>query len=164
MRISASGQSAEETASNRLPDNPTGDIEFGIYGDEAAVFTPMYYPESFRIITDKKLEKTAAACEGQRVSIDELKNSKLHVTGRAHAADLDGLDEIAHTTKPVDVITPIIKEGGMEAVVKKVERGEVVGWDAFPAAQDWLVEYTIDLVSTGKDEYNNSGPESRYVE
>lgn len=147
--------------SANFPDSPTATIEFGIYSEEVDDFLPRYYPERFNVTTAKELERTAADCAGQRVSIDELKNSELHVTGKLLAKNLNSLDEIAHTTEPVEVISPVFVTGGIEALVKSVERGEIARYDNF--AGDWLIEYTIDLVSTGRDEYE-SALEVRYGE
>jgi len=144
-----------------FPDKPTSTIEFGIYSDEVDDFLPRYYPERFNVTTGKKLERTAAECAGQRVSIEELKNSELHVKGKVLAQNLNQLDEIAHTTEPVEVISPVFVTGGIEAYVKSSERGEIDKYDNF--AGDWLIKYTIDLVSTGRDEYE-SALEVRYGE
>lgn len=119
-------------------------------------FTPVYYPSRFTITTEKDLDRTPASCDGERVSIKELKNSELHVTGKVHESDLQSLWNIAHTTRRVEVITPVLQNGGMEAYVKSVEIGEMIGYDAYPDAEEWMFKYTIDLVSTGKDEYESS--------
>jgi len=140
---------------------PPGDFD-PVQNSSSLDFTPVYYPSRFTITTEKEFERTAAACDGERVSIKKLKDSELHVTGKVHQSDLDSLWQLSHTSKPVEVITPVIKEGGMEAYVKSVEQGEVVGYDAYPDVEEWMFKYTIDLVSTGKDEYNSSS-ESNYT-
>jgi len=144
-----------------FPDKPTATLGFGVYTEEDSIddFIPRYYPERFNVKTGKELERTASDCAGQRVSIDELKNSEIHITGKAVADKLNALDEVAHTTEPVEVISPVFVTGGMEAYVKSSERGEIDKYDRF--VDGWLVNYTIDLVSTGKDEYE-SGLEVRY--
>lgn len=152
MDLRSAETSSDNGVESDLPNSPTEAAEFAIYGEEAR-FTPVYYPKEFRVTTEKEFKKVDAGPEGQKISIDVLKNSTLHVTGRVHSSDLYDLNDLAHTSRPVDVITPVIVEGGMEAYVQKAERGNIVGYDNFPTAQDWLVEYTIDLVSTGKDEY-----------
>lgn len=146
----------------QFPDSPTASIGFGIYYDGGPDFQPLYYPSNFRITTEKELNRTAADCEGQRVTIDELKNSELHVKGKVHTSDMEALDALAHTTETVEVVTPIIVGGGMEAYVKSAERGDITGYDAYPTAKEWMFEYTIDLVSTGRDEYQESPVSSSY--
>jgi hypothetical protein len=157
-----------------IPTNPTETIPFGIYGEDSsptlaasrsvfetpdsvarrgggAVFEPVYYPSSFTIVTDKELIRNGAKCEGERISIDKLKNSEIHVTGKVHASDLPDLDDLAHTTRPVTLVTPIVPPGGMEVIVKKAERGNYSGWD--PYVRERMFEYTLDMVSTGADEW-----------
>jgi hypothetical protein len=146
----------------QFPDSPTASIGFGIYYSGGPDFQPLYYPSNFRITTEKELNRTAADCEGQRVSIDELKNSELHVKGKVHASDMEALDSLAHTTEVVEVISPVIVGSGMDAYVKSAERGDIIGYDAYPTAKEWMFEYTIDLVSVGRDEYQESPTESSY--
>lgn len=157
--------SARDTAesNSQFPDSPSEEIPFAIYTNESGKsdFTPYYYPSRFSVTTEKEFERTAAACAGERISIKELKNSELHINGKIHAFDLSSLDQLTYTTEPVELISPIVKSGGMEAYVKSVERGELVGYDSYPTADDWLFEYTIDLVSSGRDEYSED-IESRY--
>lgn len=123
-------------------------------------FEPFYYPSRFTIKTEKELERTAAACEGQRVRIKELKNSELHVKGKIHSSDLPSLQKLRTHQDTVEVITPAIVGGGMEAYIKSAEQGQMLGYDAYPERKEYMFEYTIDLVSTGKDEYD-SHKESR---
>jgi hypothetical protein len=157
-----------------IPKNPTKKIPFGIYGEgepslttrsvlgdpedeltavasSDASFRPIYYPSNFSIVTDKELIRNGAKCEGERISIDKLKNSEIHVNGLVHQQDLDSLDKLAHTTKPVTLISPIVPSGGMEVIVKKAERGDYKSWDAY--VRQRMFEYTIDMVSTGADEW-----------
>jgi hypothetical protein len=146
---------------SRFPEDPTAQVGFGIYTQEDGKgdFVPVYYPERFTYTTEKGFQKTAANCEGQRVSIKEVKNSTLHATGKIHETDLRTLDDLSYTFEPVDVLTPVLQKGGMEAFVKTVERGEYVGFDRFQGER--MFKYTIDLKSTGKDEYE-SASQSRY--
>jgi hypothetical protein len=61
-------------------------------------------------------------------------------------------------------VSPVFQEGAINAIVKKTERGELVGYDAFPTADDWLFKYTLDLVSTGESEYKSGNEaENRYL-
>lgn len=136
-----------------LPDSATEEIGFGIYSVEGndIRFQPLYFPERCTITTDKKLNKTKNGCEGQEVRIKTLKNSKVHITGLCLASEISSLRKIAETTEPIDVISETFDYGGLEVYAKKVERGDRQGWDAY--AQEHIFNYTMDLVSTGKDEY-----------
>jgi hypothetical protein len=143
-----------------LPDTPAdGQIPFGIYGsaeDDNFRFEPVYYPTNLRVTADKEMTRTNGGCDGEQVSIKKLKNSNIHISGKIHESDLPDLHELAHKTEKVEVISPSIQRGGMECIVKKTEQGDMISWDGFPEAQEWMFEYTIDLVSTGKDEYDQS--------
>jgi len=160
--LSTNGSSTN-SADNRIPDSPTASLDFGVYSQEAGKhnFRPIYYPERFTITTEKELQRVGSGCGGQKVSIDELKNSELHVTGKVHTSDLQGLNDIIYSTEPVDLVTPVVEGGGMEAFVKSGERGDILSYDAYPTAEEWMFEYTLDFVSTGKDEYE-SHTKSRY--
>lgn len=139
---------------SQFPDSPAESLDFAIYAP-GYEFTPLYHPERLIVTTEKKLSRTGAGCEGERVSIDTLKNSDLSIVGKMHSADLSDVNNLAEENDPVEVLSPVLRSGGMEAVVKRTERGEILSWDGFPLAEDWLIQYQIDLVSTGRDEYEN---------
>jgi len=155
----------EETSVDLAPGGEV-DSTFGDFADEYSSppveFEPFYYPSRFTIKTEKELQRTASACEGEKVSIKDLKNSELHVTGKIHSSDLPELKNLREFTGKVEVITPAIVGGGMEAYVKSAEQGDLLGYDAYPDKQQWMFEYTIDLVSTGKDEYDSNSEEGRF--
>lgn len=144
-----------------FPDDPTSSVSFGIYGEDVS-FNPLYYPERFSITTEKELQRVKSACEGETVDIEKLKNSTLHVSGRLHTSDLADINALAQTPKPVEVITPLVGSSGMEAYVKMCERGEMAGYDAYPRAEEWMFQYTLDLVSTGVDEYHSHNDSSTF--
>ena len=154
------------TKDANLPDSPAGEeIPFAIYDSEnrdTFSFQPIYYPETLRVVTDKKLTRTDAGCAGENVSIQKMKNSEVHIKGRVHESDLSDLHKLQHRSETVEVISPSLQGGGMECIVKKAEQGDVISWDAFPDAQEWMFEYTLDLVSTGKDEYKNEIQTGRF--
>jgi len=162
MRISNIGTGPTSTggSNNGIPSSASGSISFGVYSQESGVshFLPVYYPERFTITTEKELQRVSSGCEGEKISVDKLKNSELHITGKVHTSDLSALDDISHSTQPVDVITPVIEGGGMECYITSCERGDVISYDAYPTAEEWMFEYTIDLVSIGTDEYGPQQP------
>jgi len=138
--------------SDRLPDSPAETIPFGVYAPNVT-FVPAYYPSRMSITTEKEFEKISSGCEGQEIDIKTLKNSTLHISGKVHAKDMGNINRLSQVTEPVDVLTPILEGGGMEFHLESAERGQLIGYDAFPAFEDWMFEYTLDLLSTGKDEY-----------
>lgn len=135
--------------------------------DSNKKFEPYLYPSEFRVTRDKKMERVAANCGGERVTIKELKNSTIHVTGLCSIERHKKIDSMSQQTTKVEVISPTIKGGGMEAFIKKVEFGNMEqymgnGPTDFLSGR-YIGEYTIDLVSTGKDEYVGNAPSSSFV-
>jgi hypothetical protein len=167
----------QNEVNSNLPDSPTEKLQFGVYtdttvdsenlateagGDEArdrldqdriADFNPLYYPERVVVTSEKELNRVGAGCEGQKVTIQELKNADVSIVGKMHSEDLSDLQEISRYDGTVEVLCPVLKGSGMDMIIKSTEYGEILGWDGFPTAQDWLMNYKIDLVSTGDQEY-----------
>lgn len=164
---------------SNLPDSPTEELQFGVYtditvdsqelvyeegGDDTrqtldqdriADFNPLYYPERVVVTSEKELNRVGAGCEGQKVTIQELKNADVSIVGKMHSEDLSDLQEISRYDGKVEVLCPVLKGSGMDMVIKSTEYGEILSWDGFPTAQDWLMNYKIDLVSTGEQEYDS---------
>jgi len=130
-------------------------------------FEPYLYPSEFRVTRDKEMERVASNCDGERVTIKELKNATIHVNGICSIGRHRKVDAMSQQTTKVDVISPTIKGGGMEAFIKKVEFGNMEqymgnGPTDFLSGK-YIGEYTIDLVSTGKDEYIGNAPSSSFT-
>jgi hypothetical protein len=151
---------ADGENNSKLPNSPTKKLQFGIYAGKH--FNPLYHPERIVVTTEKELNRIPAGCEGQEVVIKQLKNSDISIVGKMHSEDLSTLQDVAEYDGEAEIISPILK-GGMNTVIKSTEYGEILGWDAFPAAEDWLMNYKIDVVSTGEQEYG-SGAESSFTE
>ncbi len=118
-------------------------------------FSPEFYPDRFNKVMEKELNRDGNQCQGEDVSIKNLKNSDIHATGVCFARQVPVLEEMhAHEGK-VDLYTPISPNGGLEAYVKKIEIGEINGWN--PHEGEWMFDYTLDFVSTGRDEYGTDG-------
>jgi hypothetical protein len=167
----------QDEVDSNLPDSPTEELQFGVYTDvtvdtedlgtesdgdnererldqdRVADFNPLYYPERVVVTSEKELNRIGAGCEGQKVTIEELKNADVSIVGKMHSEDLSNLQEIARYDGKVEVLCPVLKGSGMDMIIKSTEYGEILGWDGFPTAQDWLMNYKIDLVSTGEQEY-----------
>jgi len=114
-------------------------------------FSPEFYPDRFNKIMDKELDRSGQQCQGEDVSIKNFKNADIHATGVCLARKIDLLDRLHKHDGKVDLYTPISPNGGLEAYVKKVEVGDMAGWN--PHEKEWMFEYTLDFVSTGLDEY-----------
>lgn len=137
-------------AQQHAGDHPNEPLGFEISGNNFS-FVPTYYPKTFTEMKKKDMERHGSGCEGESVSIKEIKNREFRVAGVVLRNEIYALRDLQDSTKPVDLLSPLFENGGMECYAKRVERGDEVGWDAFEAQR--LFEYDIDLVSTGTDEH-----------
>lgn len=119
-------------------------------------FSPEFYPDRFNKVMEKELNRDGQQCRGEDVSVKEFKNPDIHATGVCFARQVTVIEGLHEHEGKVDIYTPISPNGGLEAFVKKVEIGEINGWN--PVENEWMFNYTLDFVSTGFDEYSvNSG-------
>ncbi|AGC34294.1 hypothetical protein M193_gp025 [Halorubrum tailed phage 7] len=115
-------------------------------------FAPEYYPDRFPQTKDKELNRNGQQCGGEDVTIKAVKNTEFHISGVVLAKEVPVLKRLQDHDGVTNVYSPLSPTGGVESYVKKVEI------DATPEGYDgvfrqWRFAYTIDLVSTGKDEY-----------
>lgn len=113
-------------------------------------FAPEFYPDSLTVMKKKKLNRYGNGCEGESVSIKAVKNREFHVSGVMLRSEIPDFHSLADHRDTVDLITPKAPNGGAECHVKKTELGKQAGWD--PINEERQFEYSIDLVSTGRDE------------
>lgn len=127
-------------------------FEIGPVGGTWA-FTPEFYPTTFRQAKSNSLEREGAGETGENVVLETVKNREFHAEGRVLESELSIINRLVGYDEPVEIISPIVPYGGMECMVKEGEvRDEEVGWD--PVTSQRYFQYTIDLVSTGRDEYD----------
>jgi hypothetical protein len=139
-----------------LPDNPNKTPAFEVIPtDSYWSFSPVYYPERLTQAKPRKLNRSGSQCGGENVRTDRVKNREVHVTGTMLDGELSVFHKIMDYEGTFDVITPTTPSGGLECRLKKPEIGEQKGWD--PQFQQWQFEYTLDFVSTGRDEYEGDG-------
>lgn len=112
-------------------------------------FAPFYYPSSFTNMKEKKLDRHNATCNGETVSIENIKNREWHVTGMILWRELDAFKKLQNHGGKVDIISPLAEDGGDECIIKGAELGNFKGYDAHLNMRQF--EYTIDLVSTNED-------------
>jgi hypothetical protein len=135
-----------------ISDHPNKQLGFEINPKEKEwSLIPEYYPDDFTEMKKKDMERHGNGCEGESVSVKKVKNREFHVSGVILRSTLPLLRQLADYNEPVDLISPLIKDGGMEVYVKRAERGNQDGWDPYHSQR--LFEYDIDLVSSGKDEH-----------
>lgn len=115
----------------------------------AVQFEPTYYPDTIRRVGDKKLQEEKSPRGGEEVTIDKIHNAHYHITGVVTSDEIDQLKRLHHDCRPAQLTCHMTNN--LSTIVKKVEIAERDGWD--PESESWLWNYTLDLVSTGIDEF-----------
>jgi len=119
--------------------------------EEQWSFAPQFYPDRFNQKKSRDLSRYASGYGGERVSIKAIKNREFHATGVLVEGEIPVYQKILDFEGKVDILSPLTPSGGMECVIKSGELGEQKGWD--PHTRQWMFKWTLDLVSTGRDEY-----------
>lgn len=149
------GGNGEPLGAAQIPSDPTARLGFEIVPtDSWWSFTPIYYPDRFVQSKERDLKRDGKQCGGEDVSIEQIKNREFHASGIVLADEIRVLQRLIDYEAAVDLISPLTPDGGMECQIKNSELGEKVGFD--PIHQQWQFNYTLDLVSTGRDEYDES--------
>jgi len=118
-------------------------------------FAPEYYPDRFPQSKEKKLDRSGKQCSGEDVTIESIKNREFHVSGVLLAREVSDFNQMLDYDDVVDLYSPISPSGGMQCYVKNGEiNATPEGFDAIHRM--WRFEYSIDLVSTGNDEYDRT--------
>ena len=118
-------------------------------------FAPEYYPDRFPQSKEKKLDRSGKQCSGEDVAIESIKNREFHVSGVLLAREVSDFNQMLDYDDVVDLYSPISPSGGMQCYVKNGEiNATPEGFDAIHRM--WRFEYSIDLVSTGNDEYDRT--------
>lgn len=115
-------------------------------------FAPEFYPDDFTQMKKKELNRYASGCSGESVDIKKVKNREFHVAGVILEGEVSVFQSLLDYEGRIDLISPLSRSKGMECYVKKGELGNQKGWD--PHTRQWMFEYSLDLVSTGRDEHD----------
>lgn len=147
-----SGISNEAIGDTDLSPDTSARLPFEVIAvdDGSISFAPAYYPDRLNWGRENELSRDPNPCGGEDVEIEHQKNTEFHAKGIVLGNQVRNLTEIINHNGELDLITPIYPRGGMEVVVKSGELGDLKGWD--PLLLNWQYEYTLDLVSTGRDE------------
>jgi hypothetical protein len=161
--MSSSGQNFDESPIGRGPNDT---IKFkvialdnkssGTSEQNTALFefAPKFYPDRFNQKFKKDLRREGQQCKGEDVSIKKNENSQFHATGVLLEENLRLFQTLSNHQGVVDLMTPISPDGGMECYIESADVGEIEGWN--PSERQWMFKYTMDLVSTGLDEFGNN--------
>jgi len=143
-----------ESKVDYISSDPNEQLGFEISPSEPNwTFIPEFYPEDFTQMKKKKLTRYGGGCGGESVSIKTIKNREFHVTGVLLQGEINIFQALLDLGGKVDLLSPLTPSGGMECFVKQGELGNQTGWD--PHTQQWMFKFTLDLVSTGRDEHDS---------
>jgi len=134
-RIQQSGGTSSGVVS--MPFVLIGDVTFG----------PRFFPDRIQVTKDRELDRTSNFCNGEDVSNKGAKNREIHVNGRLIGIERRALDRVADAR---GTFTMSSTTWSGEVRVSTVEYEGPKGYH--PPSDSLLWEYTIDLVSTGRDE------------
>lgn len=133
-------------------ENPNKKLPFEIsIPNSFYAFIPEFYPE-LRQTKDKELDRYGEQTNGESVSIKQIKNREFHIKGSILRDEIAMVNLLLDYDGPVDMISPLTPDGGMECLIEGGEIGKQVGWDPLTRQREFA--YSMDLVSTGSDEYN----------
>lgn len=137
-----------------LPDDPTQAPGFEINAVDSHIsFVPEFYPNRFPQKKGKEISRDGSSCKGETVSIDKVKNRDFHVQGFLIEAEIPVFKSLQDHEGAVEIISPLTKFGGVECIIEESELGDMEGYD--PHKEQWIFNYSLDLVSTGKDEHGS---------
>lgn len=141
----APGESRVSDESRELQSAP-----FVVTGD--ATFVPTLHPETIRVRKQRNLNRQAGFCGGEDVSDNGSKNRNIHITGKVIGElERENAMALADSNQPLTVSS---STWSGEVRVKEVEVEGPSGW--YPPRRAMFWEYTIDLVSTGRDEQEDT--------
>jgi hypothetical protein len=136
-----------------ISSDPNEQLGFEISPTDASwTFVPEFYPSDFTQMKKKELSRYGGNCGGESVSIKSIKNREFHVTGMILQGEISIFQSLLDFEGEVDLLSPLTPAGGMECFIKQGELGNQEGYD--PHSRQWMFKFTLDLVSTGHDEYD----------
>lgn len=132
------------------PDRPAdknyASIPFALDGDDSR-FAPDVYPETLRVTKERSLNRRDNFCGGEDVTDQGPKNKEIHISGYLKEERKDDIWNISDYAQKLDLTSPTWSG---EVRVETAELDGPLGLN--PESQQRYWKYTLDLVSTGKDE------------
>jgi len=114
-------------------------------------FGPRYFPERIQVTKERELDRTSNFCRGEDVSDKGAKNRDIHINGKLLGFEKEALDNVADHR---GTYTMSSATWSGEVRVKTIEYEGPVSFHPPSGSLFW--EYTMDLVSTGRDETPSS--------
>lgn len=119
---------------------------------KVGLFRPVYYPDRVSVSKARNLNTEDSMCEGQYVTDSGGENRKIHVKGVVLQKNIPSFDALVDLGEPVDLLC---EQGEWEVYVEDSKLEGPRAWDG--AEKSWWFDYTLDLVSSGRDENLREG-------
>lgn len=151
----SNGGGSRVPPSNKQPQDRTAGVgtPFVLSHDDVT-FAPRYAPDTLRRDKERNLDRKDAFCEGENVSDNGSKNWNIHASGRMLTSEIKFFDKVAEKGEPL-LLTSATWSG--ELLVEDVEVDGPGSWD--PQQEEYHWTYTLNLVSTGRDESGENYPD-----
>lgn len=122
-------------------------LEFEITGD--IDFAPAYYPERVTVGKERDIVREKSICMGEYINDVGTKNREIHVVGKILTPELREFHDLVELGESFDLF---IMQWAGEVMLEDSELEGPVGVDVH--TKHFMYEYTLDFVSTGRDELN----------
>jgi hypothetical protein len=129
------------------PTDPTVQSVFLLSG--SATFEPFYAPKRISISKERELNRQGNFCGGEDVTDMGSKNRAIHISGRFLESELTRFEVLLDHPDPLDLSVPGWSDGG-QVMISEGEYEGPLGVD--PRKGEHFFKYSLDLVSTGRDE------------
>lgn len=144
--LTSGGDNSDSTSS-------TAQAPFLLSGD--TVFGPHYAPKRLSVSKERELNRQENFCGGEDVTDLGSKNRDIHVSGVLREDELVAFESLLDSKSVLDLTT---HGWGGEVRVKSGEYEGPIGKDS--QTRGYLFGYSLDLVSTGRDESDKHQPHS----
>lgn len=124
---------------------PSIGMPFVLFGEVS--FAPRFFPDRIQVSKERELDRTSNFCQGEDVTDKGAKNREIHVNGRLIGQERRAFDRVADSDQP---FTMSSTTWSGEVRVSTIEYEGPQGYH--PPSESLIWEYTLDLVSTGRDE------------
>lgn len=115
-------------------------------------FRPRYAPDTIRVRKRREVDGKANICGGEDVTDTGSKNRRIHITGQVLREEVDDAHALPDGGDSF-ILTSATWSG--DVLIKEVELEGPMRYD--PSEEQFLWEYTIDAIATGKEEDVGTG-------
>jgi len=127
--------------------------------DGGVTFGPAYIPTRFSIKKDRNLNREDNFCGNEDISDLGSKNREIHISGPLREDEIGAFGDLLDHNDPLGIVTP-----GWGGEIR-IKGGEYEGPRSIdPRSGQALYKFTLDVVSTGRDEAQGHGHENGIVD